>query len=99
MKNFKKEFKELADYVIIDCAAGLGHDATEIIKLADELILVSNPEMPAITDALKTIIPPLYPSHEEDVIEAPSLTMTFVYWGTLTICVAKGSDWLNLPDL
>lgn len=55
LKNFKDEFKKLADYVILDCSAGLGKEATIAMEIADEIILVSNPEMPAITDALKTI--------------------------------------------
>ena len=55
MKDFKKDFKKIAEYVIVDCAAGLGHEATCAIEIADELIIVTNPEMPAITDALKTV--------------------------------------------
>jgi len=55
LKDYKKEFKELADYVIMDCAAGLANEATTAMEMADELILVTNPEMPAITDALKAI--------------------------------------------
>ena len=55
IKNFKKEFKKMSNYIIVDCAAGLGHEATAVIELADELIVVTNPEVPAITDALKTI--------------------------------------------
>jgi len=55
MKDFKKDFLDISEYVIIDSAAGLGLEATEVIKTADELILVTNPEMPAITDALKAI--------------------------------------------
>ena len=55
LNDFKKEFQKLADYIIVDSAAGLGHEATSAIKMADEIIIVTNPEMPAITDALKTI--------------------------------------------
>jgi septum site-determining protein MinD len=56
LKDFKKDFKKIvSDYVIVDCAAGLGNEAISAIKLADEIIIVSNPEMPALTDALKTI--------------------------------------------
>ena len=55
LKNYKKDFKKLSDYIIVDSAAGLGNEATSAIDLADELIIVTNPEMPAITDALKTI--------------------------------------------
>ncbi|MFC1710775.1 cell division ATPase MinD [Nanoarchaeota archaeon] len=55
MKRQKKNFKKISDYVLIDTAAGLGDEAVEVIKVADEIIIVTNPEMPAITDALKTI--------------------------------------------
>jgi septum site-determining protein MinD len=55
LKEFKEEFKKLSDYIIVDSAAGLGNEAMAAIKLADELIIITNPEMPAITDALKAI--------------------------------------------
>jgi septum site-determining protein MinD len=55
IKNFKREFKKISDYIIVDSSAGLGNEATSTIDLADELIIVTNPEIPAITDALKTI--------------------------------------------
>jgi len=55
LKNFKKDFAKLSDNIIVDSAAGLGGEATSAMKLADEIIIVTNPEMPAITDALKTI--------------------------------------------
>jgi len=55
LKKFKEDFSQLADYVILDCSAGLGKEALSAIELADEIIIVSNPEMPAITDALKTV--------------------------------------------
>ena len=55
IKDFKEDFKKIADYIIVDSAAGLGDEAMSTIKIADELIIITNPEMPAITDALKTI--------------------------------------------
>ena len=55
LKELKKEFKEIAEYIIIDSAAGLGNEALSAIELADQLIVITNPEMPAITDALKVI--------------------------------------------
>ena len=55
IKDFKEDFKKISEYVIIDSAAGLGAEAMATIKMADELIVITNPEMPAITDALKTI--------------------------------------------
>lgn len=44
-----------AEVIIIDSAAGLGKEALAAITVADELIVVTNPEIPAVTDALKTI--------------------------------------------
>jgi septum site-determining protein MinD len=55
LKNFKKDFLELSDYIIFDSAAGLGIETMSALELADEIIIVTNPEMPAITDALKTL--------------------------------------------
>ncbi|VVB82768.1 Iron-sulfur cluster carrier protein [uncultured archaeon] len=55
MKEFKDDFKKISDYIIMDSAAGLGSEALSSISLADDLIIVTNPEMPALTDALKAI--------------------------------------------
>ena len=43
------------DFIIIDGAAGLGKEALATIGSSEEIIVVTNPELPAITDALKTI--------------------------------------------
>ncbi len=55
MKEFKDDFKKISDFIIMDSAAGLGSEALSSISLADDLIIVTNPEMPALTDALKAI--------------------------------------------
>ncbi len=55
LKDFKEIFSELADYIIVDSAAGLGYETEAVIDMADELVIVTNPEMPAIADALKAI--------------------------------------------
>ncbi len=41
------------DFVLVDSAAGLGKEAVTAIEAADELITITNPEMPAMVDALK----------------------------------------------
>jgi len=53
--DFKKDFKKLSEYVIVDSAAGLSDETLAAMDLADELIIITNAEMPAIIDALKTI--------------------------------------------
>ncbi len=51
-----KTLKELdADYILLDGAAGLGREALATIEHSEELLIITNPELPAITDALKTI--------------------------------------------
>ena len=59
--NYKKfpelinKIKKLTNIVLIDCAAGLGEEARTAIDSCDEVIIITNPEMSAVTDALKTI--------------------------------------------
>jgi len=55
LKEVGKKLRRMADYVIFDCAAGLGDEAVGAIDAADELVIVTNPEITAVTDALKTI--------------------------------------------
>lgn len=55
LKDVGKLLRKMADYVIYDSAAGLGEEAVASIEAADELIIVTNPEITAVTDALKTI--------------------------------------------
>jgi len=53
LKDISKKLKKMADYIIYDSAAGLGDEAIAAMESADEIILVTNPEIPAVTDALK----------------------------------------------
>jgi len=39
--------------IIVDGAAGIGKEARAAVELADEIIIVTNPDMPAVMDALK----------------------------------------------
>lgn len=43
------------DIVLIDAAAGLGREALAAFESADEVLIVANPELTSVTDALKTI--------------------------------------------
>ncbi|MBS3098692.1 cell division ATPase MinD [Candidatus Pacearchaeota archaeon] len=54
LKEVGKKLRKMSDIVIYDSAAGLGEEAIAAIEAADELIIVTNPEIPAVTDALKT---------------------------------------------
>ena len=54
LKEVGKKLRKMADIVIYDSAASLGEEAIAAIESADELVIVTNPEIPAVTDALKT---------------------------------------------
>jgi septum site-determining protein MinD len=50
-----KQLGNLCDYVIFDSAAGFGEEVIAVLEAAEEIIIVTNPEMPAVTDALKAV--------------------------------------------
>lgn len=54
LKDVGKKLRKMADFIIYDSAAGLGEEAIAAMESGDELIIVTNPEIPAVTDALKT---------------------------------------------
>jgi septum site-determining protein MinD len=44
-----------SEFVLIDSAAGLGKEAISAINAADELLVVVNPDLASLTDALKLV--------------------------------------------
>lgn len=52
--NVTEQLKKLSEYIILDSSAGLGRETESVINAADEIILVTQAEMPAVTDTLKT---------------------------------------------
>lgn len=61
LKRVKPEFlkqkinKLNSDFVILDSAAGLGKEALASLDACDEVLVVVNPELPSVADALKLI--------------------------------------------
>jgi len=53
--HLKEALSELDGTVIIDSPPGLGKDAMSVLDACDEIIVVSNPEMQAVANALKVI--------------------------------------------
>ncbi len=47
--------KNTADFVLIDAPSGLGYDVHQILKNTDEVVLVVNPNLSSVMDALKTV--------------------------------------------
>lgn len=55
LKKIFEGLRQMCDIVIVDSAAGLGNESVAVLKNADEILLVTNPELPAVTDAFKIV--------------------------------------------
>jgi septum site-determining protein MinD len=55
LKYLMDDLKEHADIVLMDGAAGLGKEALGAMEACDEVLIITNPEMPAVMDAQKTV--------------------------------------------
>ena len=62
VNNFSVDFREAlspldgkADFVLLDCGAGLWGQIAKATKASDEVLVITNPELPALVDALKSI--------------------------------------------
>lgn len=44
----------IVDIMLLDASAGLGREALAALEAADELLILATPDLPSITDALKT---------------------------------------------
>lgn len=51
--DIRETFKD-KDYVLIDSATGLDRETLNSIEMCDEFLLVTHPELPTISDALRT---------------------------------------------
>lgn len=55
LDNINKHIQKLDGIVIIDSPPGLNEDAINVLKASDEIIVVTNPELPTIANAVKVI--------------------------------------------
>ena len=44
------------EVVLIDCPSGLGVEVKQVINASDEVLIITNPDLVSVTDALRTII-------------------------------------------
>ncbi|HLE06774.1 MAG TPA: cell division ATPase MinD [Candidatus Nanoarchaeia archaeon] len=54
--NEIKKLKGYCDLILLDCSPGINDEAEACIKASDEVLIVTNPEIPSVTDALKTVM-------------------------------------------
>jgi len=56
VRRLKYALRELIgrkDFIIIDSAAGMDHEVKTAVNVADSIIIVTNPELPALADAMR----------------------------------------------
>ena len=56
--QLRRKLKQLSkhyDYIFVDTAPGLEEKAIKVIGSCDYIIIVTNPELPAVTDAIRVI--------------------------------------------
>jgi len=55
LKEKVQDVKDAYDFILIDGAAGIGREVISSIKAADEVLIVTNPDMASIVSAIKII--------------------------------------------
>ncbi len=55
LKDVLEDLRGEADIVLLDSAAGLSREAISVMESADEILIITNPELTAVLDAQKTI--------------------------------------------
>jgi len=55
LKTILRQARKLADYVIVDCPPGLDKTVQFVLQESDEALIVTNPELPALADGIKSI--------------------------------------------
>lgn len=53
--KFNRILKLLEGRVIVDCPPGVYEDTLSILKLVDKILIVTNPEVPAVVDSLRLL--------------------------------------------
>lgn len=55
LQNNLYDLHLITDYVLIDGSPGLGRESTQLINMADEILIVTNPDSVSLTDAKRLV--------------------------------------------
>jgi septum site-determining protein MinD len=55
ISKLKTSLSELDYVTLLDCPPGINNTVLSLLNMCDEVLVVTNPDMPAVTDALKVI--------------------------------------------
>lgn len=89
MKALNDELKEIFDFVIIDCPAGIEQGFKNAISGADKAIVVTTPEISAVRDADRII----------GLLEAAELRNPLLIINRLKIDMVRRGDMMNIDDM
>ncbi|MBS3994757.1 MAG: septum site-determining protein MinD [Alkaliphilus sp.] len=89
MQDLAKELKEMFDYVIIDCPAGIEQGFKNAIAGADKAIVVTTPEISAVRDADRII----------GLLEAAELRNPQLIINRIRIDMVRRGDMMNIDDM
>ena len=89
MKALNDELKEIFDFVLIDCPAGIEQGFRNAISGADKAIVVTTPEISAVRDADRII----------GLLEAAELRNPTLIINRLKIDMVRRGDMMNIDDM
>ncbi|MBI4009622.1 MAG: AAA family ATPase [Candidatus Aenigmarchaeota archaeon] len=55
LSNVTSHLSDKSDFILLDCAPSLGREAITALQATDEVLIVTNPDLPSVADALKTL--------------------------------------------
>ena len=85
---------EMTDFVLIDSPSGLGYELNQILKNSDESIIVVNPTLSSVMDALKTI-----QLSKEHGCTVAGIILNKTHYGFHELTEKEVYEILNLPIL
>ncbi|TCO79981.1 septum site-determining protein MinD [Marinisporobacter balticus] len=89
MQTLCNELKEMFDYVLVDCPAGIEQGFKNAIAGADKAIVIATPEISAVRDADRII----------GLLEAAELRDPLLVINRVRIDMVKRGDMMNIEDM
>ncbi|SNS35157.1 septum site-determining protein MinD [Anaerovirgula multivorans] len=89
MRKLTNDLKEMFDYVLVDCPAGIEQGFKNAIAGADKAIVVTTPEISAVRDADRII----------GLLEASELRDPLLVINRIRIDMVKRGDMMNIEDM
>jgi len=89
-----EHLENLFDYVLVDCPAGLGPELSQILNYTDEALIVVNPHLSSLIDAVKAI----ELAHEKNN-SLPGFILNMALGGKHELKVKEIENTLNIPLL